>query len=305
MAKSTAAPVEEPLPVVAPVVQEIVPVQASPTPAPIAVPSASITEYNLSEEIMKSIPVGSILGITEPKTVIATLLGVAESWKDIVEKKHWYVMIEGKNGKKTQHVYFEGWQMLNLMLGCTLREEYVAWHSDPPGWEASMLVIRARDGMVIGKGSGFCGNDEPRWKNAPVYAQRSMSITRAGSKASRELWGVLAKLAGYEPTPAEEMTDLKDFNITTGEPIAGPAITPETESFLIRKMKDHLELVGKTTLGLDRKGTFAIIQEVYPGGPPTWQQWDTYIACLEFTKLQGKNPTADEVEKYMSEPKAA
>ena len=46
--------------------------------------------------------------------------------------------------------------------------------------------------------------DEPNWRDKPDYALRSMSQTRATSKALRLPLGFVVALAGYEVTPAEE-----------------------------------------------------------------------------------------------------
>ena len=47
--------------------------------------------------------------------------------------------------------------------------------------------------------------DETKWAKGPDYARRSMAATRATSKACRLAFSWVMVLAGFQPTPAEEM----------------------------------------------------------------------------------------------------
>jgi hypothetical protein len=52
---------------------------------------------------------------------------------------------------------------------------------------------------------GVCSSDEPNWRGKPEFQLASMAQTRAAGKVLRLLLGWIVTLAGYEPTPAEEM----------------------------------------------------------------------------------------------------
>jgi hypothetical protein len=52
--------------------------------------------------------------------------------------------------------------------------------------------------------------DENLWAKRPTYARRSMAITRATGKAFRLGFSWVITLAGYNPTPAEEMPGTDD-----------------------------------------------------------------------------------------------
>jgi len=52
---------------------------------------------------------------------------------------------------------------------------------------------------------GLCASTEPNWANKPEFQLMSMAQTRAAGKVLRLLLGWIVTLAGYEPTPAEEM----------------------------------------------------------------------------------------------------
>jgi hypothetical protein len=53
----------------------------------------------------------------------------------------------------------------------------------------------------------LCSSTESNWANKPEFQLMSMAQTRAAGKVLRLLLGWIVTLAGYEPTPAEEMID--------------------------------------------------------------------------------------------------
>ncbi len=61
------------------------------------------------------------------------------------------------------------------------------------------------DGRVVGSAEAMCSRSETTWANRDDYALRSMAQTRATSKAMRQPLGFVMALAGFDPTPAEEM----------------------------------------------------------------------------------------------------
>lgn len=48
--------------------------------------------------------------------------------------------------------------------------------------------------------------DEPNWRGKPLFQLKSMAQTRACAKALRNVLAWVVVLAGYAPTPSEEMT---------------------------------------------------------------------------------------------------
>jgi len=136
-----------------------------------------------------------------PADVITQATGIATQLAAIVNSRKLYTVIRGK-----KHVRVEGWTTLGAMLGVLPREVGVA-RLDDGGYEAVVELVRASDGAVIGRGSALCGMDEPTWAQRPEYARRSMAVTRATGKAYRLGFSWIMTLAGYSPTPAEEMPD--------------------------------------------------------------------------------------------------
>lgn len=148
----------------------------------------------------RSIRVGSssvkgMDGVLQQAAVIATSLS-----KIISDRKLF------KRIKEKDHVYCEGWTTLGAMLGVCVREvETVESETTKGEFIATVEAIRTSDGSVIGRASHSCGPDETEWAKRPRAARRSMAQTRATGKVMRLLFSWVMQLAGYSPTPMEEM----------------------------------------------------------------------------------------------------
>lgn len=123
--------------------------------------------------------------------------------KDIVSQNRWAIKLGAG-----EHLKYEAWQTIGKYYGYTVRTgdaKYVEY-GDVKGFEARAWVIDNKTGTEIGGAEAVCLNDEPNWKTKPLFQLKSMAQTRAGSKALRQILGFVVALAGYSPTPAEEMT---------------------------------------------------------------------------------------------------
>jgi len=87
--------------------------------------------------------------------------------------------------------------------GGGLREE-VTFEVDGYDWEAC-VEIKTASGVVVGRAEAMCSRSEDTWARRDEYAVRSMAETRAESRAYRRAAGWLVSIAGYNPTPKEEM----------------------------------------------------------------------------------------------------
>lgn len=132
----------------------------------------------------------------EPESVIARGTKIANALMDIVKKKNLYKNFNGKD-----YLLFEAWLIILAFEQINIVEESVVEKNG--SYEATVRL--ERDGNVIGRGSALCGADEKNWKNRDNFSRRSMSVTRAAAKACRLKYGWIASLAGYCPTPSEEM----------------------------------------------------------------------------------------------------
>jgi hypothetical protein len=105
-----------------------------------------------------------------------------------------------------EHVRIEGWQVLCHMCNLPL-PSIVALRREER--EGGHYVYVAEAVLAYGgreyRAYGVCSSDEPNWRGKPEYQLASMAQTRAAGKVLRLLLGWIVTLAGYEPTPAEEM----------------------------------------------------------------------------------------------------
>ena len=109
----------------------------------------------------------------------------------------------------------EGWTLCGTMLGVF---PWLEWTRPlPRGWEAR-VEARTLDGRGIGAAESECLRSEPKWKDRDDFHLRSMAATRATSKALRQPLGFVMHLAGYNPTPAEEIVSSIDGTATRAEP---------------------------------------------------------------------------------------
>jgi len=163
------------------------------------------------------------------------------------------------------------------------------------GFIAVVELVRMSDGVVLSRASATAGAaDDPPWNGRPRYQQRSMAITRATGKVCRLAFSWVMVLAGYSPTPAEEMLEEKEAKRPTPKrkPKAEPerpmshATLDETQiGTLKRAALERLKELGaesdwsvemmlrniKVTLGCDAESLAAI-------NPATLPEWEQAIA---------------------------
>lgn len=143
--------------------------------------------------------------------VANTLAEAVRSIMDADGKPKLISIISGR-----EHVRVEGWTLLGSMLGVFPVPVWTRKLANPEGWEAR-VEARTLAGHTIGAAEAQCTRDEKMWGFNPTnrygkslearddFALRSMAQTRATSKALRLPLGFVMTLAGFDPTPAEEM----------------------------------------------------------------------------------------------------
>ena len=192
------------------------------------------TEIIIAEP-SNQIQLGS-MSMATPADVVHRASVVASQLAEIVNKQNLYSNISGK-----KYVRVEGWNTLGAMLGVLPRELSVT-ESESGDFEATVELIRASDGVVVGRGSAIVGADENMWSKRPRYARRSMAITRATGKAFRLGFSWIMTLAGYEATPAEEMDAIAD---PPPEPPKKNGVTrpmnPETLKGMLQRKADKYQ----------------------------------------------------------------
>ena len=114
-------------------------------------------------------------------------------------------------GGEKKHLFYEAWMALGRFYGFTVRtgEAELVEIDGVKGFKSKAHVLD-ENGTEIGGAEAYCMRDEPNWKTKPMFQLASMSQTRAGSKAFRNLLAFVPALAGFATTPAEEMDGVHD-----------------------------------------------------------------------------------------------
>jgi hypothetical protein len=152
----------------------------------------------------------------DPMEIMEQTAKVATALKKFVKEQGLMSNISGRD-----YVVVEGWQMLGMMLGVTPGK--VNTRPVEQGWEAT-VELHDRNGRIIGQGDAECLETEKLWSKRDDYARKSMAQTRAIAKAFRNTFGFIAKAAGFEATPAEEMPSQQS---QPAGPAFGPPASPE------------------------------------------------------------------------------
>lgn len=157
-----------------------------------------------------------------PVAVLAEAKKAAQALTDVIgalpkEKK---VMMGGE-----QYIEFDHWQLVGRFYGCSAKvvsTEYTEV-GQAKGFVARAVVLDS-EGREVSAAEAMCLNDEDKWSErnkyeyvngkrekagtvpVPMNQLRSMAQTRACAKALRNVFSWVVVLAGYAPTPAEELT---------------------------------------------------------------------------------------------------
>ena len=137
----------------------------------------------------------------------------AKTFVDIVESQQLFTMIG-----PSKHLNHEAWETIAAGYGLTAAVDKTTYHwkkdsEEDNGDELFMVeahaVVLDREGTIRGGAVASCGRDEPNWATKPVHQVASMAGTRASAKALRLMLSWVVEIAGYEPTPSEEIVDKK------------------------------------------------------------------------------------------------
>ena len=164
-----------------------------------------------------------------PSVVLKEAREAAQALRDVISQKDKPVIFNGQ-----QYLEYEDWLLVARFYGVTarVRETRFIQYGDVAGFEASADAILVSSGMAISAAEAMCLNDEERWsarpkyewqtgedgkrkrvkigeEPVPLFQLRSMAQTRACAKALRNVLAWVVVLAGYRPTPAEEMTGIE------------------------------------------------------------------------------------------------
>src|SRR3990167_6058378 len=149
----------------------------------------------------------AIRELKAPAEVVANATEQAKVLMDIVNQTHCYKTISGK-----KYLQVEAWETIgafNRVHAVTDSIIPIMRDEELVGYDAKVNLLN-QDGFVVGCAIMPCYFTESACKgkegDAKDKACKSAAQTFATSKAYRMNFSYVAILAGYEPTPAEEMT---------------------------------------------------------------------------------------------------
>lgn len=164
---------------------------------------------------------GGVNLFRSPEDVLAEAQRAARALKDVVTQTNAVVKLGN-----SEHLKVEAWQTLGHFYGLTarVRESRYVEFGGVQGWEAIAELV-TKDGRILSTADAMCLNDEDKWstrakyewqngqkikvgeERVPLFQLRSMAQTRAISKVHSNALKWVVVLAGYNPTPAEEVED--------------------------------------------------------------------------------------------------
>lgn len=135
---------------------------------------------------------------------VAMATKVATSLSKVIDSQDLAVEIN----KGNKYVTAEGWEVLGTMLGCTpYVESVVEIPIDRKGAFGYQATVSIRQGdNILSRATAMAERNNMQRDRPSVF---SMAQTRALGKAYRMALSWIIKMAGYEPTPAEEMPKFK------------------------------------------------------------------------------------------------
>jgi hypothetical protein len=192
------------------------------------------------EDEMSNLPVVKVENAVvpvSPQEQINQASDMARLLKEVVSKAG----LARKLGGRKEHLEYEAWATIARWFHCTPSTEWtrpIKQDDKIIGWEARVNILD-ETGRVIGSSEGMCMSDEANWRNKPTYALRSMAQTRTAGKALRSLFAHIAVLAGYSPTPADEMDGVltQDDGLRHAEPTPTPPVPATNEATPAQKKK--------------------------------------------------------------------
>ena len=155
----------------------------------------------------RSLAVGGQAIALTPQDVVANATVQAKLLMDIVEKTKCFTVINEK-----KYLWVEAWETIgafNSVHAVTESITPIIKDGATVGYDAKVNLVN-RDGLIVGSAIMPCYFTENACKgkegDAKDKASKSAAQTFATSKAYRMNYSYVAILAGYQPTPAEEMT---------------------------------------------------------------------------------------------------
>jgi hypothetical protein len=117
-------------------------------------------------------------------------------------KEHFLVRVQGRC-----YLMVAGAQAIGQSMGYTTAIEslrYVPATDEIPGYWECIAIVRSGP-VEVGRGMGSVFDNEPTWRNRPLFAKQAMAQTRATGRALKGVMGWATALLGAETSLHEEM----------------------------------------------------------------------------------------------------
>ncbi len=214
----------------------------------------------------------TLFGSDDPEVVIEKATALATALKRVIVDQGLTSTISGQ-----EYVRVEGWTLLGTLLGVF---PVCLWTRPMEhGWEAR-VEARTLSGAIVGAAEAQCLRSETNWANREDFAVRSMAQTRATAKALRLPLGYVIKMAGYETTPAEEMTFERKRPAPPPPRIEVPS-EPDASA--------ELEFEPPAGEEMDAVDTIALQCEKVGWGRPDSQQREEIARLVQVLGADGRN----------------
>ena len=183
-----------------------------------------------------------------PQAVLNAARDAARALTDVINKKKNPVRFKGE-----VYLEFEDWQTLGRFYSVTAKVASVEPIELGKARGFHAVAVALHHGHELSRAEAWCFDDEPNWKGKLLNQIASMAQTRACCKALRNVLSWVVVLAGYAPTPAEEMTD-DVVERTQSKPVA-KTIPPE------RRTDDDDRVGSQLISSAQAKRLFAVATE--------------------------------------------
>lgn len=193
-----------------------------------------------------------------PDVVLEEATRAAKALAQVIEGKPKKVVFNGKT-----YLQFEDWQTLGRFYGVTAvakSTRYVTYGEGEymvRGFEATAEALLVSGDQIISSAEAMCLDDESNWANKPLFQLKSMAQTRACAKALRNVLAWVVVLAGYAPTPAEEMDSVtvSDSDSGVGLPRrkSAKSAKPASEEKYISEAQQKRLFAIATEHGVDKE----------------------------------------------------
>lgn len=195
-------------------------------------PSQALTIDAGSGEILSALSL-----VEAPRETLERARDAAIALQEVISKKKKPIFFRGE-----QYLEFEDWQTVGRFYGTTAKiiETSPIHIGRFDGFRA--VAVALHDGREISRAEAYCMTDEEQWASKPLFQLAAMAQTRAGGRVLRHVFSWVVVLAGYRPTPVEEMPHEEKPKTPEEKPkkITAPARTKDPNARLSAETRREL-----------------------------------------------------------------